>query len=277
MEEELTQRGLPIVHYLVADVARRVPRSVHREDLVSAAMLGLVQAVRSWDPERGASFESFARTRIHGAILDELRVKDWASRSVRTEGRRLQKVTEELTTKLGRAPSVEEQAERLGVPAEVVRRLSDDIHRATVLSYDNTIVGAEGTGAIASKDEGPVEALLSRELRGYLSDAVLALPDRLRKVVVEYFFDERPMQDIADDLGVTESRVSQMRAEALALLKDGINSQLAPESVPDLGIDHGRVGKRKAAYYAEVAAASTYRARIDSGAPSIRERLSATA
>ena len=261
-EDSLVRRGLPLVQYLVSDVAARVPRSVHREDLVSAGMLGLAQAARAWDPERGVAFESYARTRINGAILDELRGRDWASRSVRADARRLRDAGEELTTSLGRAPSTDEVAARLGVAPDAVRRLEGDVSRASVLSYDAVFADPDGPGSPAASGESPTDHLLSRELRAVLGDAVASLPERLRKVVIEYFFDERPMQEIADELGVTESRISQMRAEALTLLRDGVNSQLAPEEVEDLGVDHGRVGRRKAAYYAAIADASTAQDRI---------------
>jgi RNA polymerase sigma factor for flagellar operon FliA len=236
-------------------------------------MLGLAQAARSWDAARGVTFECFARTRINGAILDELRGRDWASRSVRADGRQLQAAVEQLTKDLGRQPNTDEVAAKLGVRQDVVQRLNDDIHRATVLYYDSVFPDPDAAGAVESKDEGPSDALLSRELKAYMSDAIVALPERLRKVVVEYFFEERPMQDIADDLGVTESRVSQMRAEALLLLKDGINSQLDPEAVADLGVDHGRVGKRKAAYYAAISSSSDFRTRLDSDRPTVPQRV----
>jgi RNA polymerase sigma factor for flagellar operon FliA len=260
-EAELVEQALPLVHYVVSDIARRVPRSVQRQDLVSAGMLGLTQAARSWDPARGVSFESFARNRIRGAMLDELRGLDWAPRSVRARGRAMQRATDELARAVGRTPTTAEVARHMGVDEEVVERLTDDVRRATVLAFDSP--EADVLGSCSSPDAGPAEVLLSRELRSYLADAVVALPERLRKVVVEYFFEERQLQDIASDLGVTESRVSQMRAEALALLKDGINSQLAPEEVPDLAVTTGRVGKRKSAYYSAVAAASDYRSRLD--------------
>lgn len=255
------------MHYLVADVAARVPRSVHREDLVSAGMLGLAQAARHWDADRGVTFESYARTRINGAILDELRGRDWASRSVRAEARKLRDAGEALTLSLGRAPRTEEVAAQLGVEPEAVRRIEHDVNRAAVLSYDAVFADPDGPGSPPAAGESPADHLLSRELRAVLGDAVAALPERLRKVVIEYFFEERPMQDIADDLGVTESRISQMRAEALALLRDGVNSQLDPDEVDDLGVDHGRVGRRKAAYYAAIADASTAQDRIASDQP----------
>jgi RNA polymerase sigma factor for flagellar operon FliA len=157
-------------------------------------------------------------------------------------------------------------AERLGVPVDAVRRLTGDLARASVLSFESVFVDPDVTMPAACT-LAPADELLARELKSVLGDAICALPERLRKVVVEYFFDERPMQEIADELGVTESRVSQMRAEALALLRDGINSQLDPDQVPDLGISHGRVGRRKAAYYAAVADAASARDRITADVP----------
>ena len=271
--DAMVRQGLPIVQYIVTEIARRVPRSVSRDDLVSAGMLGLTQAALAWDADRGVAFEGFARSRIRGAILDELRSSDWASRSVRARGRALQRATETLATSLGRTPTNGEVAEELGVDGDTVDRLHDDIRRATVLSYDMAVTDTEGIGAVRSPDAGPVEQLLSRERLAYLHDAVLALPERLRTVVIEYFFDERPMQAIADDLGVTESRVSQMRSEALVLLKDGMNAQLDPDEVNDLGVMCGRVGRRKTAYYAAVAAASDHRTRVAIERPSLHDRL----
>ena len=260
--DALVEQGLPLVHYIVSEIARRVPRNVSRDELVSAGMLGLTQAARAWDADRGVAFEGFARSRIRGAILDELRSADWASRSVRARGRALHHATETLSTSLGRTPTNNEVAAELGVEARVVERLNDDIRRATVLSYDATVTDTDGLGALSTTTADPMSELLSRERLAYLHDAVGALPERLRKVVVEYFLDERPMQDIADDLGVTESRVSQMRAEALLLLKDGINSQLDPDEVSDLKVTHGRIGRRKSAYYESIANATDYRERV---------------
>src|SRR3954453_17720420 len=104
--------------------------------------------------------------------------------------------------------------------------------------------------------------MVARERRAYLTDAVSALPERLRLVVYGYFFEERSMQDLADELGVSESRISQLRAEALLLLRDGVNSQLEPDAVPAEPRPNGRVARRKATYYAAVAAASDYRTRL---------------
>ncbi len=261
-EDQLVRQHLPLVQYVVSEVSHRVPSHVSRSDLVSAGMLGLAQAARTFDSERGIAFERFASTRIRGALLDELRGRDWASRSVRSRARGLQSTQEELMNRLGRAPTPEEVATALGVPEDTVHKLVDDVHRATVLNYDSLVIEGDAESFIASDDDGPEETLLDRERKAYLMDAVGALPERLRRVVTGYFFEERSMQDLASELGVSESRISQLRAEALLLLRDGVNSQLDPDAVPAEPRPNGRVARRKASYYAAVAAGSDYRTRV---------------
>jgi RNA polymerase sigma factor for flagellar operon FliA len=247
---------------VVSEVAHRVPSHVSRNDLVSAGMLGLAQAARSYDPERGIAFDRFASTRIRGALLDELRGRDWASRSVRARARGLQAANDELMNKLGRTPTLEEVAQMLDVSTETVHKLVDDVHRATVLNYDSLVLEGDAESFIAGDDAGPEEAILDREKKAYLIDAVHALPERLQRVVTGYFFEERSMQSLADELGVSESRISQLRAEALLLLKDGINSQLQPEAVTAEARPNGRVARRKAAYYSAVAGGSSPSERV---------------
>ena len=262
IEDKLVREHLPLVQYVVSEIAHRIPSHVSRSDLVSAGMLGLAQAARNYDPDRGIAFDRFASTRIRGALLDELRGRDWASRSVRSRARGLQAANEELTSRLGRAPSTEEIAKELAVPEETVHKLVDDVHRATVLNYESLVLEGDAESFLATPDGGPEDAIVERERRAYLTDAVAALPERLRKVVVGYFFEERSMQDLADELGVSESRVSQLRAEALLLLKDGINSQLDPQAVAPEPRPNGRVARRKAAYYAAVASGSSHHDRV---------------
>jgi RNA polymerase sigma factor for flagellar operon FliA len=253
---------LPLVQYVVSEVAHRVPNHVSRNDLVSAGMLGLAQAARSFDPERGIAFDRFASTRIRGALLDELRGRDWASRSVRSRARGLQAASEHLTNRLGRSPSPDEVARELGVEIDIVHKLMDDVHRATVLNYDSLVLDGDAESFLPADASGPEELILDREKKGYLVDAVQALPERLRRVVMGYFFEERSMQELADELGVSESRISQLRAEALLLLKDGINSQLEPSAIVPEPRPNGRVARRKASYYAAVAEGSDFRTRL---------------
>jgi RNA polymerase sigma factor for flagellar operon FliA len=272
-EDRLVREHLPLVQYVVSEVAHRVPSHVSRSDLVSAGMLGLAQAARSYDPERGIAFDRFASTRIRGALLDELRGRDWASRSVRARARGMQQATEELTAKLGRTPTSEEIAELLEIEPGVVHKLVDDVHRATVLNYESLALDGDAESFIAVGDiDSPEETIVARERRAVLTDAVAALPERLRLVVIGYFFEERSMQDLADELGVSESRVSQLRAEALLLMKDGINAHLDPDQLAEEARPNGRVARRKAAYYAQVATSSSYRARLDSQPESVQDK-----
>src|SRR6266540_4282557 len=217
VEGRLVDEHLPLVRQAVSDMSRRLPRHVRKDDLESAAMLGLAQAARSFDPDRGIAFERHASNRIRGALLDELRGADWASRSVRSKARRMQRTADEL-----------------------------------------------GEELLPTGEAPPEAVLLDRERRAYLVDAVLALPERLRQVVRGYFFEERPMHEIADELGVTESRVSQLRTEALALIRDGLTANLDPEALPPEPRPNGRLARRKAAYYAAIASLSDYRARLAS-------------
>jgi len=263
-EDDLVRRHLPLVQYAVNELASRVPRHVSRADLVSAGMVGLAQAARSYDAGRGVSFDRYASQRIRGALLDELRSRDWASRTVRAKARAVTAATDQLTANLGRSPTKAEIAERAGLDVRAVDDLADDVHRAVVLNYDSLMVSGDGEGILPADHETPEATLLERERTAYLIDAVAALPDRLRRVIVGYFFEELPMVELAKEFGVSESRISQMRAEALALMKDGMNSQLEP----DLVVEHrpeGRVAKRKAAYYATVSTRSDFRSRLGAG------------
>lgn len=256
------RENLALVDYAVTQLATRLPRHVPRDELVSAAMAGLAQAARSFDPSRDTRFDAYASARIRGALLDELRSRDWASRSVRSKARKMLAAHDELTATLGRAPSTNEVAEKLGMERSAVETLAGDVHRSVVLNYDSVLADAGADAVLPCDDQSPDVVLLERERRSYLIDAVAALPERLRVVVVGYFFEERPMQELADALGVSPSRISQMRAEAVALLKDGMTAQLDPDERPSDPADSPRVAKRKAAYVAAVANGSDFRSRL---------------
>jgi RNA polymerase sigma factor for flagellar operon FliA len=259
--DELVRSHMPLVGHLVREMASRLPAHVNRDDLSSAGLAALVTAARSYDPTREVPFARFATVRIRGALLDELRGMDWASRAVRHRARRAEAAREQLTAVLGRAPSANELAQAMGVAPDEIGAIEDDVHRAVVLSLQGFTAGA-AEEMVADRMAGPEDLLVHRERIGYLYNAIEALPDRLRLVVNRYFMEERPMTEIALELGVTESRVSQLRAEALTLLRDGLNAQLDPGAVQSPVRPDGCVARRRAAYFAEVASHGDLRSRL---------------
>ena len=259
-EEALIRDHLPIVQYMVSDLSRRLPKSVRRDELVSAGLLGLTQAARSFDPGRGVAFARFARTRINGALLDELRSRDGVSRSVRSMTRAVGLAADELSAKLGRAPSSAEVAARAGITEQELARLNYDVHRASTLDLDADVVDDNSATAARASQSDPLDVLVNRESHAYVRDAVAMLPERLRVVIVGYFFDERPMEELARELGVTESRVSQMRAEALSLIGEAMGARLGDQPVEHAA---GVAARRRAAYAAAVGTASDFRSRLD--------------
>jgi RNA polymerase sigma factor FliA len=259
--EDLVRAHMPLVGHIVRDMLSRVPAHVNRDDLTSAGLAALLSAAQSFDPERGTPFPRFAATRIRGALLDELRGLDWASRSVRHRARKTETAWQELTTALGRTPTNAELAEAMGVAIGEVSAVEHDVQRAVVLSLQGFTAGS-AEEMVADADMGPEDVLLHRERIGYLHNAIEALPERLQLVVTRYFLEERPMAEIADELGVTESRVSQLRAEALSLLRDGMNAQLEPELVTHTERPEGCVARRRAAYYTEIATLGSLSSRL---------------
>lgn len=264
-EEVLVKEHLPLVGYLVSELLGRLPAYVNRDELLSAGFAALAQAARAYDPSRGIPFGRFASNRVRGALIDELRSADWASRSVRSRARRRDAAEEQLTRLLGRTPTTQELADYLGVPATDLESVQEDVTRAVVLSLQGFADSSSVEEHVSVREPAPEEVVLHREKVGYLLDAVHELPERLRVVVTRYFLEERPMAEIAEELGVTESRISQMRGEALTLLRDGLNAQLEPSLVAEPTRPTGCAARRREAYFAAVAGRSDYKARIAAG------------
>src|SRR5690606_21034667 len=232
--QELSQRieeHLPLVKHIVFQVAVHFPRHVDREDLARAGALGLVEAARRYDDDRRVPFERFAAQRIRGAILDAVHAAVLAPRSVRTPDRRLESAHQHLASQLGRVPHPAEMAEELGITRAELARLQDRMFRSVVLALEHEVTDdtdEDLTLVDVLTDPNsvePLEELETRELLGYLRDAVDLLPERQRLVVVGYFLEGKSSQELARFLGVTESRISQLRSEALEMLRDGIESQ----------------------------------------------------
>lgn len=218
--DALVTEHLPLAAFAVNAVASRIslPAHVSREDLLSCAHVALVEVARRFDPTAGASFATYALARLQGAVLDELRSGDWASRSVRSAARRTDAAADALAMSLGRPPTRDELATSLGVDKSELDALQLDVHRAIMVSIDAE-TGADGAPLdLPATGDSPERATLRNERARMLLDAIRALPDRLDEVIERNFFGDESLTDIARDLGVTLSRVSQMRARALTLL-----------------------------------------------------------
>ncbi|MEZ5341175.1 MAG: FliA/WhiG family RNA polymerase sigma factor [Acidimicrobiales bacterium] len=259
------EQHLPLVKHVVFQVAVHFPRHVDREELARAGALGLVEASRRYDDSRGVPFERFAAQRIRGSILDAVRAADWAPRSVRLLARRLEATEQQLATELGRVPNLSEMAQSLGVGVDELCKLQDRLFRSVVLALDHE-TSDDGDEELTLVDilqdrssPEPLEELETRELHSYLRDAVHLLPERQRLVIVGYFLEGKTSQDLARFLGVTESRISQLRSEALRNLKLGIEAQYEKE---DDEVATGRVAKRQAAYVGQVSEASQFSERL---------------
>jgi RNA polymerase sigma factor for flagellar operon FliA len=266
---KLIEEHLPLVKHIVFQVAVHFPRHVDRDELARAGALGLVEAARRYDEARGVPFDRFAAQRIRGAILDTVRAADWAPRSVRTLARKLEGVEQRLATELGRVPVASEMADALGMTPHELSRLQDRMFRSVVLALEHEVSDDSDedlTLVDVLTDRGavePLEELETRELHAYLRDAVGLLPERQRLVVVGYFLEGRTSQELARFLGVTESRVSQLRSEALAMLKEGIEAQYTGQAATADQVQ-GRVARRKANYASAISEASAWRNRLDS-------------
>lgn len=220
----------PLVRHIVFQVAVHFPRHVDREELNRAGALGLVEAAQRYDFERGVPFQRFAAQRIRGAILDSVRSADWAPRSLRTMARSFEHTSQRLANEFGRPPTLEEIAAAMETTTEQLLRLQGKISRSVVLALDHMSSDEDESMTLGETlmDLGnlePSEELERRELHAYLRDAIALLPERHRLVVIGYFLEGRTSHDLARFLGVTASRVSQMRSEALEMLRQGISAQ----------------------------------------------------
>ncbi|HWC36515.1 MAG TPA: sigma-70 family RNA polymerase sigma factor [Mycobacteriales bacterium] len=274
---KLVEEHLCLIPALTASIAAHYPRHADREELAQAAALGLVEAALRFDPERGVPFERWASTRVRGAVIDAVRAIDFAPRSVRATARHIDLVQDELSQKLGRTPTTRELAKELKMS---VREL--DEHRArrfagVVLSLDAPTDTGDGSPVglaevLAETDApSPDTALDEAECIALLREALRLLPERLHVVIHGYFVLGRTSLELAEQLGVTESRIAQMRAEGLAMMRHGLAGPLERTS------GNETVGRRAArsreAYAAAVAdQASTLARRSRSTAALPRQR-----
>jgi RNA polymerase sigma factor for flagellar operon FliA len=236
LRDRLILNYAPIVKYVAGRLGSGLPAHVDDGDLVSYGLLGLISAIERYDPDRDVKFETYAIARIRGSILDELRALDWVPRSVRSRARQIERAMAELEAKLGRAPSDEEIAAKVGISVEELEGSLTDISRSSIAALDElwTISGSGGDQVAlidTIEDEHgpePQTAFAQTELREIVADAITNLPEREKLVITLYYYEDLTLREIGEVLGVTESRISQLHTKAILRMKGRLSGSFAP-------------------------------------------------
>lgn len=221
--DELITECLPLVKFIAHRISARLPAHVEVDDLIHSGILGLMDAVKKFEPDRNVKFKTYAEQRIRGAILDGLRDLDWVPRSLRRKKKDIETAYRELEQRRGRAATDEEVAAHLGMPLDELHRSLDDLKGVTLGTFMDAGENGEGENLISfvpdPDGENPHVLLQTREVRTILKTAVEKLPAKERIVVELYYYDELTMKEIGTVLNITESRVSQLHTKSMLRLR----------------------------------------------------------
>ncbi len=217
---ELVVLHEPLVKRIAYHLMSRLPASVQADDLVQAGMIGLIEASRKFDPEQGASFETYAGIRIRGAMLDEIRRTDWTPRSVHRKAREVAEAVRKIENEKGRDARDVEVAKVMGLELNDYHKILQDATGCRIFSYEDPgTLGEENFAQQARQPNQPLENLQKSDFKVGLADAIKGLPERERLVMALYYDEELNLREIGDILGVSESRVCQIHGQALIRLR----------------------------------------------------------
>jgi len=224
-ENSLVQRYLPLVSTVVNRLAMTLPEHVDQDDLYSVGLVGLLQALCNYNPACGTSFETYARVRIRGAMLDELRRMDWVPRTIHEKARRIKDVLGELEQKLGKTPSEAQMAKAMNMTVREYAELLDEVRPAAFVCLDAVNASEDGDSGplyevIADQaHEGPVEKVSNNELKAVIFERLKELPEMQRKVLALYYLEDMHLREIAEVFHLTESRICQIHAQAILSIR----------------------------------------------------------
>jgi RNA polymerase sigma factor for flagellar operon FliA len=220
----------PLVKYVAGRLGSGLPAHVEEGDLISYGLLGLISAIERYELDRDIKFETYAIVRIKGAIIDELRALDWVPRSVRSRAREIERAIAELEAKLGRAPTDEEIAAKIGISTDELEESLTDISRSSIAALDELWTGSGEGDQVSLMDTiedtsgpQPAQALDATDVRETLADAIARLPEREKLVITLYYYEELTLREIGEVLGVTESRISQLHTKAVLRLRSRLS------------------------------------------------------
>ncbi len=225
--EEVICENASLVRYIAERIAIRLPPHISKEELISAGTMGLFDALKDYDGSKGTRFKTYASYRIRGAILDELRRLDWVPRSIRRDIKRIETAVTDGWNAYGREPSDEEVAEQMGIDVEDYYKLLQKTHGVNLLSLDDKKPeGANGMiGNLVSPKPTPFDSLQKKELKHILAKALKKLSQKEQLVMSLYYYDELTLKEIAEVLGLTESRISQIHTKAIISLRAKLRRQ----------------------------------------------------
>jgi RNA polymerase sigma factor for flagellar operon FliA len=233
--ERLVVAYSPLVKYVAGRMSSGLPAHVQESDLISYGLGGLISAIQRFDVTREIKFETYAITRIRGAIIDELRTLDWVPRSVRSRAREIERAIRELEGQLGRAPTDSEIAAKVGITTDELAESLVDISRTSIAALDELWSTSSEGDQVSLLDTledpestRPADALDETETREALAEAISRLPEREKLVVTLYYYEELTLREIGEVLGVTESRVSQLHTKAILRLRSRLHGVTLP-------------------------------------------------
>ncbi len=225
--DRLLLEHLPAVRYIARRIHERLPQHVDLDDLVSAGIVGLIDAFGKFDHTKKVQFKSYAQFRIRGAILDSLRVLDWSPRELRRKGRAVEEAIRAVQQRAGRAPSEQEIAAEMKVSLEEYQQLLGELKGLEIGSLNMERTEDSGDEELAyvpgSPEEDPLFRCLEGEMKQHLMDAIDELPEKERLVLTLYYYEELTMKEIGLTLGVVESRVSQIHSSAVLRLRSALS------------------------------------------------------
>jgi RNA polymerase sigma factor for flagellar operon FliA len=224
-ENALVERYLPLVVSVLGRLSMTLPEHVSHDDLHSAGLIGLLQTLRNYDPTCGSSFETYARVRVRGAMLDELRRMDWVPRTIHEKARKIQDTLGRLEQKLGHLPGEAQVAEAMGLTLPQYTALLDEVRPVSFVCLDSVGSSEDGdTGSFYeviadTSEESPVEQVSQRELKRVVFERLKELPEIQRKVLALYYVEDLHLREIAEVFGLTESRICQIHSQAILSIR----------------------------------------------------------
>jgi len=222
----LAEKYAPLVKYVAGKVAIGMPQNVEFDDLVSYGSFGLLDAIEKFDPDRDIKFKTYAMTRIRGAIFDELRSIDWIPRSIRQKAKQLEEIITMLENKMGHTVEDEDIARELGITVEDLQSLLTKISGTSIISLNDIWYLGDDNDEVSFMEtlESPVnlnpDTLIEKEeIKSVIVEAIKQLPDKEKKVIVLYYYEDLTLKEIGEVLEVTESRISQLHTKAIMRLR----------------------------------------------------------